>query len=451
MGCYLVGYSKMLWENQPDYLKLKFPLKRGCRIDDFAQDRIEWANGSKILAIPQGEAKLNTLHPTVHFMDEAAFHAEGLGAYNSAMAAASFIIAVSSAWPGWFHDLVGEDRYPKHAKQIMRGVAYTETRRGAPVLWFDCSAHPEQDQAWEEQEKQNYTSDAEFNRQQHVDFTAGGGEKVLRDRLEARWDEIVITDQNNPGWLPHSEWSYTAGLDYGKNHPTAFEALAKDHDGTLFAVQEHYQSGLEPGEHNATIRSMRIPCAGDPLTISKVSRTWSDPSLFPENVAGEDKFTSIQALLERGGTLKMSKARKGMDLFVLDMLLEMWPKTGPIRFKIWCPEPITKMKQGTFQRGCPNLLWELMNLRRKEVSPTLLEKKGNPEGLVDNKNDAFDALKYVLSAGGVAAPIESAQEKWNKRKALLLERNPKLDMDSLIIYRKKYEREQSQVEVLSWR
>src|SRR3990167_4534291 len=134
---------------------------------------------------------------------------------------------------------------------------------------------------------------------------------------------------------------------------------------------------------------MRLPCAGTPLTLSKVSRTWTDPSLFPDNVASEEKFTSIVSLLEKNGALKLSRGLRGMDLFVLDLLLEMWPKKGEIRFKIWCPNPVLKKTEGTYQRGCPNLLWELMNLKRKEVSPTLLEKKGEPEGLVDNKNDAF--------------------------------------------------------------
>src|SRR5687767_1245262 len=46
MGCYLVDYAKMLWQNQPEYLKLKFPLARGMDVEDFARDNIEWANGS---------------------------------------------------------------------------------------------------------------------------------------------------------------------------------------------------------------------------------------------------------------------------------------------------------------------------------------------------------------------------------------------------------------------
>src|ERR1019366_8587761 len=107
--------------------------------------------------------------------------------------------------------------------------------------------------------------------------------------------------------------------------------------------------------------SMRIPCAGEPLTVDKISRTFSDPSLFPDTVAGDDKFTSIQGLLEKAGSLKMCKGLRGMDLLVLDMLLEMWPKTGPIRFRIWCPQPISRLTEGTYQQGCPNLLWELMN------------------------------------------------------------------------------------------
>lgn len=448
-GIYLVKYAKMLWQNQPEWVREAFPLKRGFKMDDFPMDYFELGNGSSILAIPQGEVKLNTMHPSVHFMDEAAFHEEGRGAYNSSVAASSFIILVSSAHPGWFHEIVGEDRYPRAAKQLMEGVAFTETQRGLPVLWIHHTAHPDRKtQDWRDREETLYTSKAEFLRQQDIDFTAGGGEKVLRERLESRWDEIVISD---PEWRPHSEWSYDAGLDYGKTHRTAFEVLAKDYDGVLYSIQEHYQAGLDPGEINEIIRRMRIPCASEPLTISKIRHTMSDPSLFPQNIAGEDRFTSIQQLLEKNGTLKMSKALRGLDLFALDMLLEMWPKKGPIRYKIWCPKPITKQEEGTFQSGCPNLLLELMNLRRKEVSATLQQKKGDPEGLVDTQNDAWDALKYFLTSGSTGLPRYSKEEKWAARKEELMEANPQMNLDSLIIYRGKFEREQAKTEELRWR
>ena len=196
---------------------------------------------------------------------------------------------------------------------------------------------------------------------------------------------------------------------------------------------------------------MRIPCAGDPLTIGKISRTFSDPSLFPDAVSGADEFTSYQALLEKGGSLKMVKGLRGMDLAALGMIEYMWPKVGPIRYKIWCPNPVARQTDGIYLHGTPNLLWELMNLRRKEISPTLLEKKGNPEGLVDNKNDAFDARKYILTGGGPGEYVETAREKWLKLKAELLERTPDLPFDSMIIYKEQFEREQQKKrEVVSW-
>ena len=449
-GIYLIGYAKTLYRQQPEWLQREFPLARGFGIDDFPMDRIAWANGSFIEAIPQGAAKLNTRHPSIHFMDEGAFHEEGREAYNSSVAASAFIIVVSSAHPGWFHDLVGEDRYPRHAPQVQEGVAFTETPRGLPVLWLDCTAHQDRrTQEWADREEQNYTSKGEFLRQQHIDFTAGGGEKVLRERLEARWDEIVISD---PDWRPHSEWSYVAGLDYGQTHRTAFEVIGRDPDGCLYAIQEHYQAGLTPGENAEIIRRMRLPCKDNPVTIEKIRWTYSDPSLFPENVAGEDRFTSEQILFERHGSLKMQKGLKGMDLLARDMLLEMWPKKGPIRFKIWCPEPVQKLTDGTYQHGCPNLLWELMNIKRKQISATVTEKRGDPEGLVDNLNDAWDGLKYVLTAGGPRAIVETREQRWGKRRAALLELNPSLDCDSMIQYRAQFElKEQRREKELSWK
>jgi len=448
-GIYLIDYAKTLYKNQPEWLKRAYPLKDNKDLSAFPMTSLEWANGSFIEAIPQGASKLNTRHPSYHFMDEASFHDEGREAYNSSVAASSFIIVVSSAYPGWFHELLNEDQFPLHGKRIATGVAYTETNRGLPALWIHHTAHPERrSQEWRDAEEMNYTSKAEFSRQQDINFTAGGGEKVLRERLETRWNDIVITD---PEWRPHSEWNYDAGFDYGKNHPTAFEVLARDRDGVMIAVQEHYQSKLTPGEHAQIIRKMRLPCAGEPLTLDKIGLTWADPSIFPDTVAGDDKFTSYQQLLEANGSLKLVKGLRGMDLWVADEILRMWPAQGEIRFKIWCPKPITRKAEGTYQQGCPNLLWELLNLRRREVSPTVAEKKGQPEGLVDTKNDAFDALKYLLTGGGPRELLETDEERWRNRVAEIKKRNPKIGVMGLNRQYMKFAAEMAKEEVVTYR
>lgn len=95
----LVHYSRILYENQADWMRARHPLKgEGSALE------IEWKSGGKIMAIPKGENKIRLYHPTLYVMDEAAFLPEAEQCYNAAHPVAQQIIAISSAGPGWFGD-----------------------------------------------------------------------------------------------------------------------------------------------------------------------------------------------------------------------------------------------------------------------------------------------------------------------------------------------------------
>jgi hypothetical protein len=93
----LIRYCRILYENQPAWMKARHPLK-----SDPSQTQVEWASGGRILAIPKGENKIRLFHPTIYVMDEAAFLPEAEACYNAAHPVANQIIAISSAGPGWF-------------------------------------------------------------------------------------------------------------------------------------------------------------------------------------------------------------------------------------------------------------------------------------------------------------------------------------------------------------
>lgn len=92
----LVKYSKILWDNQPDSLKERHPLKGTSQLS------IEWADGGEFFGIPCGETKIRIHHPTIYIMDEAAFLPGAQALYDAAHPVAGQIIAISSAGPGWF-------------------------------------------------------------------------------------------------------------------------------------------------------------------------------------------------------------------------------------------------------------------------------------------------------------------------------------------------------------
>lgn len=95
----LVHYAKILYENQPDWMRTRHQLK-----SEPSKLEIEWRAGGKIMAIPKGENKIRLYHPTLYVIDEASFLPEAEQCYNAAHPVAQQIIAVSSAGPGWFAD-----------------------------------------------------------------------------------------------------------------------------------------------------------------------------------------------------------------------------------------------------------------------------------------------------------------------------------------------------------
>lgn len=95
----LISYVRILYENQPEWMKALHPLK-----GETSRTKIEWATGGRVLAIPAGVNKIRLYHPTRYVMDEAAFLPEAEQCYNAAHPVAQQIVAISSAGPGWFGD-----------------------------------------------------------------------------------------------------------------------------------------------------------------------------------------------------------------------------------------------------------------------------------------------------------------------------------------------------------
>ena len=100
----LIDYANILYRNQPDWLKNEYPLKRGT---EGSTQEIEWAHGSRFTALPSGERKMASSHPSIYFMDEAAHIPAAEATINIAKPAVPQIIAVSSIGPGFFADECG--------------------------------------------------------------------------------------------------------------------------------------------------------------------------------------------------------------------------------------------------------------------------------------------------------------------------------------------------------
>ena len=100
----LVDYAKILYDQQDERLKRRFPLLKP--LSKQAALKLEFANGSRIIGIPEGADQIRSYHPWGLLMDEAAFQPEAGEAYDDAVPVCQKIVVLSSAGPGWFAEFV---------------------------------------------------------------------------------------------------------------------------------------------------------------------------------------------------------------------------------------------------------------------------------------------------------------------------------------------------------
>lgn len=100
------GYARTLYEEQEAWLKARCPLTKA--IEEMPGTMITWKNGSTLQGVPRGADQIRQYHPTLVIFDEAAHLDEFQESYGAAIPVASQIIAVSSAAPSWFGDVVTE-------------------------------------------------------------------------------------------------------------------------------------------------------------------------------------------------------------------------------------------------------------------------------------------------------------------------------------------------------
>ncbi|MGA2075859.1 MAG: hypothetical protein ABSH52_20405 [Terriglobia bacterium] len=103
-GIDVPGYLRTLYEQQEPWLQALHPTPRPAK--DMAGLVFTWSNGSKIQSVPSGSSQIRQYHPSIVFFDEAAFLDDFIGSYGAAEPVATQIIAVSSAAPGDFGDIV---------------------------------------------------------------------------------------------------------------------------------------------------------------------------------------------------------------------------------------------------------------------------------------------------------------------------------------------------------
>jgi hypothetical protein len=94
----LIEYCRILYRRQPQWMRDRNPV-----VVDNAVER-KFHNGSRILAVPQGENQVRLFHPYGYMQDESAFLPEAEQCFNAVRPVAKQIVCVSSDEVGWFHN-----------------------------------------------------------------------------------------------------------------------------------------------------------------------------------------------------------------------------------------------------------------------------------------------------------------------------------------------------------
>jgi hypothetical protein len=218
---------------------------------------------------------------------------------------------------------------------------------------------------------------------------------VLADILITYWKKIVITD---PAWRPDPNWVVEAGFDHGKTNATAFERGYLDYDGVIYLCGEYYMPGKEIFEHAPVIRQI---ADGD-----KVRVAYADPSIFPQ-VLQQSQLPGKPA--ERAKSINELYIEQYIELFSPFMgdrsdvsaaarMMAHWrdlDKREPT-LKIVCRNYSERPQPGLHNWDCPNLLWELMRLRREKLTSQQLLSRNVSEAIVQKDNHAWDAAKYLI-------------------------------------------------------
>ena len=135
----------------------------------------------------------------------------------------------------------------------IKGVSSRRTRQGVEVVRVHYTADPERDSEWAKRERQKYSSQGAWDREQEIIHDAGGGELLFAEILNRYADKIIIRDRNFE--VPPT-WKRIGGFDHGKTNPTAALVTAIDYDGRIYCLSEYYQPGLTPTQHMGYLRNL---------------------------------------------------------------------------------------------------------------------------------------------------------------------------------------------------
>ncbi|HEY6351994.1 MAG TPA: hypothetical protein VI636_21575 [Candidatus Angelobacter sp.] len=274
----------------------------------------------------------------------------------------------------------------------MTGLSQSTLHIGATAFRVHYSAHPGRDSKWVAEERRKYSSQSKWDREQEIVYEAGAGERIFAEVL-ANWENKILVDPEGSGFEAPDNWKRIAAFDHGKANPTAALVAAIDNDGNIYILSEYYQPGLSPRQHVPNLKELK--------DFTEAQEVIADPSIFHKTQAQTDgSFKAIVDLYHQEGITTLYPAPDNSEATGMERILDHWldlDRREPT-LRIVCPtglRDISKPIFGVHNQGCPNLVWELRQARRVQLSAGQLVDHNPSEKIVDRNNHLRDCLKYL--------------------------------------------------------
>lgn len=222
-----------------------------------------------------------------------------------------------------------------------------------------------------------------WRKEMEIDYGAMGGTKLFPELDE--WiglGKIVIDAFEPTGYRLYGSY------DHGWRNPSAYHVHGVDGDGDIVTLWEFYGSRVPVNMIAKIIKgeSVHLPDGryfeGNPYAGEEIQKI-ADPAIWAEDKPMDDGTMKNTAyLFEREGVM-FDPGERGGDITVGE-----W-----IHGHFW-HDPDSPLWRIT--RKCPKLIWELGNLRHKDLSPKVALNRDQPEGLIDKDNHAWDGIKMFF-------------------------------------------------------
>ncbi len=304
------------------------------------------------------------------------------------------------------------------------GVSIKRKENGVPVMRIHYNAVPERNEvinpSWKQEEKKKYSASG-WDREQEINDEAGGGDKLFAAILSTFGDKIIIRD---PNWYPDPSWDVVGGFDHGKTNASCFEKAYIDHEGSIYFCGEFYQMKTETWANNIW---QNVPILLQMPDLNRMRWVRADPSIFYDKEAQLDgTFTNINAVYKKQGFTRFTPFPTSIsreDLSAEERLNDHWANLADRKPTLYivCRNEMDRRQPGLHPYDCPNLLWELKRMRRKELTSRQLLERNPTENIIDKDNHAWDAgIKYV----GMSLPKPTPISKEQQLKDLVQDLNP---------------------------